>query len=152
MNYKQIKALIKDMNEYNLDSILIETPDGEKVKITKNGFEENVASTTEKQDVRVDVSDNSINAKNNASEIIQQENQCNLVTSPIVGTFYASPAPGKEPFVSIGTKVKKGDTICIIEAMKLINEIECEYDGEIVEILVKNEEMVDFGKPLFKIA
>ena len=69
--------------------------------------------------------------------------------SPMVGTFYAQAAPEKPPFVKVGDKVKKGQTICIIEAMKLMNEIESEYDGEIAELLVENEEMVEFGQPLF---
>ena len=73
------------------------------------------------------------------------------VKSPIVGVFYAAPAENAESYVSIGDRVKKGQTLCIIEAMKLMNEIESEFDGEIVEICVRNEEIVDFGKPLFKI-
>ncbi len=71
--------------------------------------------------------------------------------SPMVGTFYAQPSPDKPPFVKVGDKVKKGQTLCIIEAMKLMNEIESEHDGEIVKILTKNEDMVEFGQPLFLI-
>lgn len=73
------------------------------------------------------------------------------VTAPIVGTFYLSSAPGTEPFVKMGSKVKKGDVICIIEAMKLMNEVEADADGTIVDILVENESMVEFGQPLFVI-
>jgi acetyl-CoA carboxylase biotin carboxyl carrier protein len=69
----------------------------------------------------------------------------------MVGTFYAQPSPDKPPFVKVGDRVKKGQTICIIEAMKLMNEIESEHDGEIVKILTKNEDMVEFGQPLFLI-
>lgn len=69
----------------------------------------------------------------------------------MVGTFYASPSPEKEPFVKIGDKVHKGQVLCVVEAMKLMNEIESEYDGEIVEICVKNEDMVEYGTSLFKI-
>ena len=69
----------------------------------------------------------------------------------MIGTFYAKPSPDSNPYVEIGSVVKKGDIVCIIEAMKLMNEIESEFDGEIKEILVRNEEMVDFGKPLFVI-
>ena len=75
----------------------------------------------------------------------------NIVESPIVGTFYSAANPDSEPFAKIGQMVKKGDVLCIVEAMKLMNEIEAEYDGEIVEIYVENEEMVEFGQPLFKI-
>lgn len=73
------------------------------------------------------------------------------VKAPMVGTFYASNAPQAAPFVTVGTHVKKGDVICIIEAMKLMNEVEAEVDGEIVQILVENEEMVGFDQPLFMI-
>ena len=69
----------------------------------------------------------------------------------MVGTFYSKPSPYSKPYVEIGQKVKKGDTVCIVEAMKLMNEIESEFDGKIVEILVKDGQMVDFGKPLFRI-
>ena len=69
----------------------------------------------------------------------------------MVGTFYLKPAPTSAPYVEIGKEVKKGDTLCIIEAMKLMNEIESEYDGKIVEILAKDGEPVEYGKPLFKI-
>lgn len=71
--------------------------------------------------------------------------------SPIVGTYYEAATPDADPFVSVGSKVKKGDTLCIIEAMKLMNEIEADADGEIAEILVKNEEGVEYGQPLFRI-
>ena len=73
------------------------------------------------------------------------------IKSPMVGTFYTASSPTSEPFVSVGKQVKKGDIICIIEAMKLMNEVEAEVDGEIVEILVENEEMVEFDQPLFVI-
>ena len=73
------------------------------------------------------------------------------IKSPMVGTFYSKPSPNANSYVEIGQKVKKGDVLCIVEAMKLMNEIECEFDGEIAEILVKDGEMVEYGKPLFKI-
>ena len=82
----------------------------------------------------------------------KSEEKCQIVTSPMVGTFYAKPSPTADNFVEVGKKVKKGDVLCIIEAMKLMNEIESEYDGEITEILIKDGDMVDYGKPLFKIA
>ncbi len=74
-----------------------------------------------------------------------------LVESPIVGTFYSAASPDAEAFVTVGSKVKKGDVLCIIEAMKLMNEIEADADGEIAEILVENEEGVEYGQPLFRI-
>ncbi|MDA3730487.1 acetyl-CoA carboxylase biotin carboxyl carrier protein [Niameybacter massiliensis] len=74
-----------------------------------------------------------------------------LIKSPMVGTFYRASAPDQPEFVQIGTKVKKGDVICIIEAMKLMNEVEADQDGEIIEILVENEDMVEFDQPMFRI-
>lgn len=74
------------------------------------------------------------------------------VNSPMVGTFYRAPSPGAKPFADVGQRVKAGDTVCIIEAMKLLNEIESEYDGVIKEILVENGQPVEFGQPLFVIA
>lgn len=74
------------------------------------------------------------------------------INSPMVGTFYRAPSPGAKPFADVGQKVKAGDTVCIIEAMKLLNEIETEYDGVIKEILVENGQSVEFGQPLFVIA
>lgn len=73
------------------------------------------------------------------------------INAPIVGVFYAAPSPDSEPYVSVGKKVKKGDTVCIIEAMKCMNEIQAEEDGEIVDVLVNNGDLVEFDQPLFSI-
>ncbi len=75
----------------------------------------------------------------------------NVVTSPLVGTFYAAASPDAEPFVKEGDTVKKGQVLGIIEAMKLMNEIESEYDGVVEAVLVKNEDVVEYGQPLFRI-
>jgi len=74
-----------------------------------------------------------------------------IVKSPMVGTFYRSSSPGSAPFVDIGKQVNKGDTLCIIEAMKLLNEIESDFDGVIKQILVENGQPVEYGQPLFVI-
>lgn len=75
----------------------------------------------------------------------------NVVKSPMVGTFYRSPSPGASPFIEVGATVKPGDTLCIIEAMKLLNEIEAEVAGEVKEILAENGQAVEYGQPLFVI-
>lgn len=80
----------------------------------------------------------------NASKLLE-------ITSPMVGTFYRSPAPDEAPFVEIGERVRKGQTVCIIEAMKLMNELESEVSGVIVEVLVQNGEPVEFGQPLMRV-
>ncbi len=74
-----------------------------------------------------------------------------LITSPFVGTFYRTPAPDQPSFVDVGTVVKKGQTLCIVEAMKLMNEIESEVAGKVVEVLAQNAQPVEFGQPLFRI-
>lgn len=71
------------------------------------------------------------------------------ITSPMVGSFYAATSPTAKPFVEIGSTVKKGDIVCIIEAMKLMNEVEADEEGEVIAILTKDEEMVEYGQPLF---
>lgn len=75
----------------------------------------------------------------------------NTVKSPLVGTFYRASSPDEEPFVKVGDTVKKGQVLAIVEAMKLMNEIESEFDGTVKEILVENEQMVEYGQPLFVI-
>lgn len=81
----------------------------------------------------------------------KSDDEYKIVKSPIVGTFYDKASPEKDTFVKVGDKVSKGDTLCIIEAMKIMNEINSDFDGEVVEILCNNEDMVEFGQPLFKI-
>lgn len=73
------------------------------------------------------------------------------INAPIVGVFYAAPSPDAEPYVSVGKRVKKGDVVCIIEAMKCMNEIQAEEDGEITAVLANNGELVEYGQPLFTI-
>lgn len=73
------------------------------------------------------------------------------ICSPMVGTVYLMPAPEEEPFVSVGDKIKKGQQVCIVEAMKLMNEIESELEGELAEILVENGQMVEYGQPMFRL-
>ena len=144
MEYDQIKKIINDMSQSSLSSLNIEFPDGVKINLTKDtsGNANNIAP------VQTVVTTQKAEEKTNQNE---KEISANIVKSPMVGTFYLKPSPDKEDFVKVGDTVKKGQVLCIIEAMKLMTEIESEYDGQIVEICTKNEEMVDYGKPLFKI-
>jgi acetyl-CoA carboxylase biotin carboxyl carrier protein len=86
-----------------------------------------------------------------AAASVAKEEELHIVKSPIVGTFYGSPSPGASPFVSPGDRVDKGQVICIVEAMKLMNEIEADASGEIVKCLVTNGQPIEFGQPLFSI-
>ena len=107
---------------------------------------ENIETTYKKQiDMSKDIIQKEIIESHNSDE------EYKIIESPMVGTFYSASSPDSEAFVKLGAKVKQGQIVCIIEAMKLMNEIESDFDGEIVEILVKNEQMVEYGQPLFKL-
>lgn len=147
MNYEDIKKLIDDMGESKLNSLDIEFPDGIKISMKKeenSGAKNKIVSEIQEKIVQ-----------NDNIEKIENEEKNNdltkIVKSPMVGTFYSSSAPDKPPFVKVGDKVSKGQVLCVVEAMKLMNEIESEYDGEIAEICINNEEMVEYGTPLFKL-
>jgi acetyl-CoA carboxylase biotin carboxyl carrier protein len=81
----------------------------------------------------------------------KEEDAADLIESPMVGTFYNAPSPDAAPFVKVGDIVKKGQVLCIIEAMKLMNEVECECDAEVTAVLAGNEQKVEYGQPLFQI-
>ena len=145
MEYEKIKQLMDDMGNSKLSSIDIEFPDGIKIKMEKKIETEQVVIT--KTEPKEKNSLEKIECENTTNDTVDG----NIVKSPMVGTFYIKPSPNSEPYVEIGKQVKKGDVLCIVEAMKLMNEIESEYDGEIVEIYVKDGEAVEYGKPLFRI-
>jgi len=169
MDYKNIQELIKTVSDSELTSFEIET-EGIRIKIEKKEqqvvVERMPAPAAPVQSVIKDSLTIGNMATNQMSEeklesniastieseakIIPIENLF-VVKSPIVGTMYSSPSDESQNFVKVGTVVKKGDTLCILEAMKLMNEIESEVDGEVVEVLVLNEDMVEYGQPLFKI-
>lgn len=152
MEYSDIKKLIEDMGNSKLTSLDIEFPDGIKIKMEKKDEKivEKVVSTENTN--TVSINDN-LNTNEGIVEknIKSEEKEGKIIVSPMIGTFYAKPSPDSKPFVEVGKTIKKGDTVCIVEAMKLMNEIESEFDGKIVEVFVKDGQMVDFGKPLFRI-
>ncbi len=147
MEYKEIKQLMDDMGNSKLSSISIDFPDGTKISITKN--QETVKVVTATQEV-MDVQQK-VEEKPEIVEEKTMEKEGNIVTSPMVGTFYSKPSPTSDPYVTVGSTVKEGQTVCIVEAMKLMNEIESEFAGEVVEILAKDGEAVEYGTPLFRI-
>lgn len=147
MEYEKIKQLMEDMGNSKLTEINVDFPDGTKISMKKELKKETIvvnqtdAKLVENSDLKVE--------EVTKSEI--KEDEGNIVKSPMVGTFYIKPSPTSEPYVEIGKDVKKGDTLCIIEAMKLMNEIESEFSGKVAEILVKDGDMVEYGTPLFRI-
>lgn len=151
MEYSDISKLIEDMGNSKLTSIDIEFPDGIKIKMEKKE-EKIVEKTIEPVTIVKETINTKIDSNDtDSTSVVNLDNTGKIITSPMIGTFYAKPSPDSNPYVEVGSVVKKGDTVCIIEAMKLMNEIETEFEGKIVEILVKDGEMVEYGKPLFKV-
>jgi acetyl-CoA carboxylase biotin carboxyl carrier protein len=156
VDYKNILELIKEMNQTRLTKVEIEE-EGVRICLEKSTYDADHVQTNMPQ---INVNATAPSAVIQSFDTEEKEStenpveECNgeKILSPMVGTFYAQSAPDKPPFVKVGDKVKKGQTLCIIEAMKLMNEIESDYDGEIMKVYMKNEEMVEFGQPLFVIA
>lgn len=142
MNIENIKQLAEILSSHGLTRL--EVSEGE-TKI----YLEKMASTVESSAVSLPVQKQQSVDTGMAQTI--DFNNIIEVKSPIVGVFYGSPSPDSEPFVKIGSKVRKGDVLCIIEAMKLMNEVVAECDGEIVDVCIKNGEIVEFGQILFKL-
>lgn len=139
------------MGNSKLTELEIEFPDGIKISMKKEDGKKlsaPVPAVTPQAQPPMNIiqAQAPVEVKNEEPKV-----QGNIVKSPMVGTFYSKSSPTAEAFVKIGSKVKKGDTLCIIEAMKLMNEIESEFDGEIVEILANDDEMVEYGQALFVI-
>ena len=132
MEYEKIKQLIEDMGNSKITSLDIEFPDGMKVKMEKSLEKVTVIEKTPvKEDEKETVE------KNDKDDLVADP-EGNVIKSPMIGTFYSKPSPDSTPYVEVGTQVKKGTVLCIVEAMKLMNEIESEYDGKIVEVFVKD--------------
>lgn len=146
MEYEKIKQLMEDMGNSKLTDIDIEFPDGTKISMKKQtNVEANInCPQNVTKSIETKITNEEITTQINTEEI-----QGNIVKSPMVGTFYIKPSPTSDPYVQIGKEVTKGETLCIIEAMKLMNEIESEFSGKITEILVKDGETVEYGTPLF---
>lgn len=150
MEYEKIKQLIDDMGNSKLSSISIDFPDGTKISMAKE--EKIVVAQAQENIVKQEVAQEEIKIHNQENQQQEKVNEnIKTVKSPMVGTFYSKPSPTADAYVELGKQVKKGDTLCIIEAMKLMNEIESEYTGKIVKILIEDGKTVEYGTPLFEI-
>lgn len=155
MNLKEIKELIELIKDTDISEVEIERS-GVKVRLRKGGdvtFHTPVQRMEYPPAAIVAPAVTLVPATPGVAEKASEPAKANLikVTSPIVGTFYRSSSPDKPPYVEVGDVVKKGQVLCIIEAMKLMNEIECEGGGKIVQILVESGAPVEYGEPLFVI-
>ena len=150
MEFKELQGIINTMSESKLSSLEIQW-EGVTIKMKKDDSETVHLKTIKAPEEHIkDSAESDAVEEINEAEVKSDENLY-IVKSPIVGTFYTSPGEGKDSFVNVGDKVKKGQTLCIIEAMKLMNEIVCEVDGEATEVIAKNGEMVEYGENLIKI-
>ena len=145
MDIRKIKTLIEMLEASNLNEIEVSQGE-ESVRISKSSGEIKVLQDS---NIGINNEPQSINKIDNNQ--IENEIKGNQVTSPIVGTFYRKPSPDKEPFVKVGDIVNKGDVLCIIEAMKMVNEIKSEFDGKISSIEVDDGQPVEFGQTIIVI-
>ena len=136
MDLEKIEKLVNIIEKSSMLEFSIQEGDT-KIKMSRRGSAEAPV-----QPMTVNVS---------ASSQMEEAEDESYITSPIVGTFYSAPAPDAPAFVRVGDTVKAGQTVCILEAMKLMNEIESEFDCEIEAVLVSNEQKVEYGQPLFKV-
>lgn len=158
IDLKQLRDLMRAIKQFDLTSLTLEK-NGERIEMRRSGsaaltanghgqaiptFSPRALATLEPGGVRLTGLDEKESEKDSDAGII-------YVTSPFVGTFFRSPTPGEPPYVEVGQRVSLGQTLCIIEAMKLMNEIESEYSGTIAEVLADNGKPVEYGDQLFKI-
>ncbi|MFM0039659.1 acetyl-CoA carboxylase biotin carboxyl carrier protein [Paraburkholderia strydomiana] len=152
MDLRKLKTLIDLVSESGISELEVTEGEG-KVRIVKNAppvYVQPSASYAPQyaQPPQVPGAEATAAAAAPATPAVAAP-QGHVVTSPMVGTFYRAPSPGADPFVQVGDTVKEGQTICIIEAMKLLNEIESDKSGVVKEILVENGQAVEYGQPLF---
>ncbi|MBM7701582.1 acetyl-CoA carboxylase biotin carboxyl carrier protein [Metabacillus iocasae] len=166
LKIQEIREIIKLVDQSTIEEFVYEHSDS-KIKLKKKGaitakqatapqviveeVRQPVAESTQpvaavQETVAPKVADNQQVEKNTATS---QDESLHKITSPMVGTFYASSSPDSDPYARVGDRVKKDSVVCIVEAMKLFNEIEAEVNGEIVEVLVENGQLVEYGQPLF---
>lgn len=139
MNLEKIEKLVKIIENSSMLDFSIQEGDV-KIKMSRRGSQGALAAPMAVSTQGVD----------SAADGLDSEDEA-YITSPIVGTFYSAPSPDAKAFVKVGDRVKAGQTVCILEAMKLMNEIESDFDCEIEAVLVSNEQKIEYGQPLFKV-
>lgn len=147
MDIRKVKKLIEMLEDSNLEEIEIHEGE-ESVRLVKgNSHNQNLHTQT------ISIPrNNSIQEPPSEETAEEVKEETNSIDSPMVGTFYASASPGAKPFISIGDIVSEGDVVCIVEAMKMMNEIKSEFSGKVLSVNVENSEPVEYGQSLFEIS
>jgi len=150
MKIKEIQEIINFIKKSDLDDVSIET-ENIKIRVKKNNG--NFTTIEQPKIVKTEIQPQTSPVENKLSEEKKEKTSNNniIIKSPIIGTFYRSPNPESDPFVNEGDSIKVGQTICIVEAMKLFNDIESEVSGKIVKILVDDNSPVEYDQPLFEV-
>ncbi|MFE4092172.1 acetyl-CoA carboxylase biotin carboxyl carrier protein [Priestia sp. YIM B13484] len=149
INVRELQEVVSLMNESGIQKLHIEH-EGTKVVIDKAGIPLEDTAVTEVKTVEVKAAA-AEQAPQDSMSVNAAENNEKQILSPMVGTFYAKPEADADPFVQVGQTVEHKDVVCVIEAMKLFNEVDAGIEGEVLEILVKDGDVVEFGQPLFTV-
>ena len=151
MDIRKVKKLIEMLEDSNLEEIEIQEGE-ESVRLVKSN-RQNQGITTQSITVpQNDMVGERPSEEKNAEATAADKQEANSINSPMVGTFYASASPGAKPFVSVGDLISEGDVVCIVEAMKMMNEIKSEFSGTVLSVNVENSEPVEYGQSLFEIS
>lgn len=171
MNFKQIKELIRLLDETGVNECEIEEEDF-RIKLSKKNTEveqsgqqtapmpvpmpqmtqqpqQQASAPPQQEQPQAQQAPQQESSQGGEEPTEKDEENLVTITSPMIGTFYRSPAPDRDPYVKVGDSVKKGDILCVVEAMKLFNEIESEYEGKIVKVMVDDASPVEYDQPLF---
>lgn len=148
MDIRKVKKLIEMLENSNLEEIEIQEGE-ESVRLVKSNGS---APKLQHQSIVVPQENLAVPAQSVAEETEVAPKDSNSINSPMVGTFYASASPGAKPFISVGDVVQEGDVVCIVEAMKMMNEIKSEFSGTVLSVNVENSEPVEYGQSLFEIS
>tara|TARA_B100001248_G_scaffold261661_1_gene253561 strand:- start:1498 stop:1959 length:462 start_codon:yes stop_codon:yes gene_type:complete len=150
MKIKEIQEIINFIKKSDLDDVSIET-ENIKIRVKKNNG--NFTTIEQPKIVKTEIQPEASPVENKVPEEKKEKKSNNniIIKSPMIGTFYRSPNPESDPFINEGDSIKVGQTICIVEAMKLFNDIESEVSGKIVKILVDDNSPVEYDQPLFEV-
>jgi len=145
MDIRKVKKLIEMLEESNLEEIEIQEGE-ESVRLVKNSGASPISNPVQVNEIQTTTEEPIVEPPS------EDEDSGDLILSPMVGTFYASASPGSKPFVSLGGHVNEGDVVCIVEAMKMMNEIKSEFSGKVLSINIENSQPVEYGQALFEIS